>query len=343
MNDSEDASLQNEARQAPQNIPSVLGIPCVIHEPTLFTLEAKSDESIASEAPSKDPEFEMLNPPDSDEGDLAPLTKSGASSLGSFTEVESLYHSPGVEMTMEHSEMRQLLHEAGRESGESSNGTEERFLPSEVHTGNVKTVLMTKDTSFSYSTETNLNDDKVITKTVDKTDVEFGTSTAESTDNLESESDMTSGKSKVLKENEAGAKLGIHDKKTDNDALSEVSEDDDVTLFSSITYLGSSSVNAPVSDIELKRTMAILKQQSRVAIDVVLSVSSSSDGALKLVDPLNRAVIATFQLQKIRFCGRGDEDSNEYDCFAFNTSHGSSDLFHCHVFRCLESGAVSHL
>ena len=115
----------------------------------------------------------------------------------------------------------------------------------------------------------------------------------------------------------------------------------DAVVFDNITYLGSSTVNAPVSEIELKRTMSILAEQTEVTIDVLLSVGSTTDGLIRLIDPENDADIATYRIQRILFCGRGDIDGAEKDCFAFNTVHGDSDIFHCHVFRCKEPDMVS--
>ena len=344
MSNSEDSSPQDSTSL--QNKPRELEIPSVRHTLDLSTSEVKSDDSITSEAPSKDPEFEMLNPVDFDDGEPSPLTKSGASSFGSFIEVDSLPQSPGVEMTMEHSDMRKLLHEAGRESGESSNETEERSPPpefdtvkeseeqievSEENVGCVKTVLNNKDAlsdnekckdGVLSKPERNVGDDDLKQKNV-----------------LSEKDDETKLESTDLDTSDEKAQ-----DKVEPDTLSDfskVSEDKDATLFSSITYLGSSTVNAPVSDTELKRTMAILKQQSRVAMDIVLSVSGSFDGFVKLLDPQTKTLIATYRLQKILFCGRGDDDGEQEDCFAFNICHGNSDIFHCHVFRCLEKGAVS--
>ena len=121
----------------------------------------------------------------------------------------------------------------------------------------------------------------------------------------------------------------------------EGNDDDDAVLFSGITYLGSSTVNAPVSEIELKRTMSILREQTEVTIDVLLSVGSTSDSIIRLMDPETQTDIATYRIQRILFCGRGDADGSEKDCFAFNTVHGDSEIFHCHVFRCEDPEKVS--
>lgn len=115
---------------------------------------------------------------------------------------------------------------------------------------------------------------------------------------------------------------------------SDDESDDNAILFDGITYLGSSTVNAPVSEIELKRTMSILREQTEVTIDVLLYVGSTSESMIRLKDPETEADIATYRIQRILFCGRGDVEGSEKDCFAFNTVHGDSDIFHCHVFRC---------
>jgi hypothetical protein len=346
MSDSEDASPENKAHCESQNVPQVLEIPSSKDEHDLRTPEAKSDDSIASEAPTREPEFEMLNPGDFEDGENAALTKSGTSSLGSFTEVESLPHSPGVEMTMEHSDMTKLLHEAGRESGESSNETEERTPPPEFDNGKecdeASVDLEEKDTSLNNEKCNEMQDLQSETLTVTEKEPDVSDENVKPGHELSGDLPEQLEPSSVSTQNvdsTDGGKAAV-----DSDTLSDfskVSQDSDATLFSSITYLGSSTVNAPVSDTELKRTMAILKQQSRVAMNIILSVGSSFKAEVKLLDPENRTVIATYQLQKILFCGRGDDDGNEADCFAFNICHSRNDIFLCHVFRCLESAAVS--
>lgn len=122
---------------------------------------------------------------------------------------------------------------------------------------------------------------------------------------------------------------------------SDDESDENAVLFDGVTYLGSSTVNAPVSEIELKRTMSILREQTNVTIDVLLYVGSTADGMIRLMDPSTRADIATYRIQRILFCGRGDAEGSENDCFAFNTVHGHSEIFHCHVFRCEDPEKVS--
>lgn len=127
---------------------------------------------------------------------------------------------------------------------------------------------------------------------------------------------------------------------TDPGEFDDEYHDEDVVTFDDVTYLGSSTVNAPVSEIELKRTMAILREQTQVTIDVLLCIGSTSDGLIRLVDPDTKSDIATYRIQRILFCGRGDASGSERDCFAFNTVHGDTDIFHCHVFRCKEPDMV---
>ena len=49
-------------------------------------------------------------------------------------------------------------------------------------------------------------------------------------------------------------------------------------VFTAVTYLGSAAVNAPRSETEINRNMAILNSQSQMAIPVTLSVPSHSEG-----------------------------------------------------------------
>ena len=124
---------------------------------------------------------------------------------------------------------------------------------------------------------------------------------------------------------------------------SDDESDDNAVIFDGVTYLGSSTVNAPVSEIELKRTMSVLREQTEVTIDVLLYVGSTSDSMIRLKDPETQGDIATYRIQRILFCGRGDAEGGERDCFAFNTVHGDSDIFHCHVFRCVDPEKVNKI
>lgn len=54
-------------------------------------------------------------------------------------------------------------------------------------------------------------------------------------------------------------------------------------MFHGVTYLGCASVNAPRSEVEIYRNMAVLNDQSQMAIPIVLSVPSTSDGVVRLV------------------------------------------------------------
>ena len=280
----------------------------------------KSSDSLpSSEAPSKEPEFELMNPPDLDEitGDSGSILKSGGSSLGSYADVSSLPDSPGVEATMEHADMKKLLHEAGKESGDSSTETEEHSPPEdnanlaydeqqegdERETPSINTGTVVANEDVSFKSEESGGDQPITPKAVSQTDKDADVNNAMD--------------------------------------LSTIQNVNDTALFSSIMYLGSSTVNAPVSDVELKRTMAVLKEQSRQAVDIILSVGSTHDSSVKLIDPQSKIVIATYELQKILFCGRGDAEGDEKDCFAFNICHGNAKSFHCHVFRCLEKDVVS--
>lgn len=54
------------------------------------------------------------------------------------------------------------------------------------------------------------------------------------------------------------------------------------TLFNGIVYLGSATVNAPKSELEVARNMTILREQeSQTAIKIVLSVPRTSEGSVR--------------------------------------------------------------
>ncbi|CAI9717837.1 rab GTPase-activating protein 1-like isoform X1 [Octopus vulgaris] len=104
-----------------------------------------------------------------------------------------------------------------------------------------------------------------------------------------------------------------------------------------VTYLGCATVNAPRSEVEIYRNMAVLNEQSQMSIPVILSVPSTSEGIVRLLDPTTNSDIASYRIHRILFCARGPTDSNERRCFAFTCSHGDTaetTIFQCHVFRC---------
>lgn len=114
-------------------------------------------------------------------------------------------------------------------------------------------------------------------------------------------------------------------------------DDEETTLFTGMTYLGSAMVNAPRSEIEVNRNMTILNEQSQTVVPITLSVPSHSEGIVYLLDPESGSEIAAYQIHQILFCARGPADSNESRCFAFTCSQGDnaeSAIFLCHVFRC---------
>ena len=120
----------------------------------------------------------------------------------------------------------------------------------------------------------------------------------------------------------------------------EESAKDACVLYHGITYFGSSCVNAPVSELELKRTISIMRDHANVSLDVILAVGLSLDGHIRLIDPQTRVDIALYDAKRIIFWGKADEESREKDCVAFNVSH-DDETFQCHVFKCAEEDTVS--
>ena len=112
--------------------------------------------------------------------------------------------------------------------------------------------------------------------------------------------------------------------------------------FHGVTYLGASKVDAPVSDLELKRSISILRDNKEATIDVILSVSLSPTGYIKLLDPVSRTEIASYNVNNICYWGKGDSETSEKDCLAFNISQGKENVTYlCHVFQCAEEDDVS--
>lgn len=53
----------------------------------------------------------------------------------------------------------------------------------------------------------------------------------------------------------------------------------DYTIFNRVTYLGAASINAPRSEAEIQRNMAILNAQAQEqGLEVSVSVPSNSEG-----------------------------------------------------------------
>ncbi|XP_063234161.1 rab GTPase-activating protein 1-like isoform X3 [Bacillus rossius redtenbacheri] len=124
--------------------------------------------------------------------------------------------------------------------------------------------------------------------------------------------------------------------KYEDDTVPDVHQD--CTIFGGVSYLGAAAINAPKSEGEIQRNMAILNEQlSEQAIKVSVSVPSSSDGIVVLYDANTHSVMARYEIHRILFYARGTVGSSEGSCFAFTWSHGDtqeSAIFQCHVFRC---------
>nr|XP_018900876.1 PREDICTED: rab GTPase-activating protein 1-like isoform X1 [Bemisia tabaci] len=113
----------------------------------------------------------------------------------------------------------------------------------------------------------------------------------------------------------------------------------DCTMFNGITYLGAAAINAPKSEPEILRNMAILnnEQSADTAIKVSLSIPSYSTGTVVIYDAATNVVMGKYEIPRISFYARGTSDTKEAACFAFTWSHGDtleSAIFQCHVFKC---------
>jgi len=155
----------------------------------------------------------------------------------------------------------------------------------------------------------------------------------------------------VLKE-DSQATATIQNENTPSDEMPKVSESsesfvDDGTcaVFNQIAYLGSATVNAPRSESELQRNMAILSRQSSgQPIKVTLLIPSSADGTVILLEADSNLEMAAHPIHRIVFFARGPADTLDFSCFAFTCPRGDSEdnsVFQCHVFRCEIPEAVS--
>lgn len=55
----------------------------------------------------------------------------------------------------------------------------------------------------------------------------------------------------------------------------------DCIVFHGVTYLGCATVNAPRSEVEIYRNMAVLNEQSKGDIPIILSVPATADGTVR--------------------------------------------------------------
>lgn len=117
-------------------------------------------------------------------------------------------------------------------------------------------------------------------------------------------------------------------------------------LFYGVTYLGCSSVNAPKSEIEINRIMSTLNEQSKMSIEVTISVPQNIEEKIVLFDAQNESIITEYKMAQVLFVVRGNKNSPDSSCFAFTTCIGDSMenlRFSCHVFKCNLADAVSKI
>jgi len=158
---------------------------------------------------------------------------------------------------------------------------------------------------------------------------------------------------KEVKTNDSPSSNGTFPSTPVDDETIETEKRPDLTncvLFHGVTYLGSASINAPRSEEELNRNMAILNEQSKMSIEVTLCVPDNANGTVRLLDPQTELEIISYRISQILFCARGPSNSPLSCCWAFTTSRPSTGrkdsnasqqnpgeqelLYQCQVFRC---------
>lgn len=127
-----------------------------------------------------------------------------------------------------------------------------------------------------------------------------------------------------------------------DDELSDI--DQECTIFSGVTYLGATRINAPKSEKEILQKVAEMNASSPLGMKVSVSIPTRSEGLVVLKE--SETVVATYEVQRILFFARGPAGSVNQACFAFTWSHGESQetaSHQCHVFRCNIPEAVNQV
>ncbi|XP_050090217.1 rab GTPase-activating protein 1-like isoform X1 [Anopheles aquasalis] len=164
------------------------------------------------------------------------------------------------------------------------------------------------------------------------------------------------------KKDDMKPEVGERSDETDEE-LSDI--DQDCTIFSGVTYLGASRINAPKSEREILQKVSEMNtggggttssnrmppslnggNESPLGLKVSVSIPNCSEGLVVLYDCESHSVVATYEVQRILFFARGPVGSVDQACFAFTWSHGESQdtaVHQCHVFRCNIPEAVTQV
>ncbi|XP_037071669.1 rab GTPase-activating protein 1-like, partial [Pollicipes pollicipes] len=96
----------------------------------------------------------------------------------------------------------------------------------------------------------------------------------------------------------------------------------DHAMFHRVFYLGAASINAPRSEPEIQRNMAILnaEEAGRQAIPVCVAVPTTPQGCVVVYEEETETVMTSFPVYRILFCARRPSSS-------------------CHVFKCAAARA----
>ncbi|GFR04911.1 rab GTPase-activating protein 1 [Trichonephila clavata] len=115
--------------------------------------------------------------------------------------------------------------------------------------------------------------------------------------------------------------------------------DGDYTVFDRITYLGSAVISDPRNEMDVRKNMAVLNEQSAKALNISLSLPVNSEGYIILYEPSSSNEIASFPISQIIAHISGEPGSKDVNCLSLvhKCSQGTipdSTIFQCHVFRC---------
>ncbi|GIY42432.1 rab GTPase-activating protein 1 [Caerostris extrusa] len=115
--------------------------------------------------------------------------------------------------------------------------------------------------------------------------------------------------------------------------------DGEYTVFDRITYLGSAVISDPKNEMDIRKNMAVLNEQSAKALNISLSLPVNSEGYIILYEPSSSNEIASFPISQIIAHISGEPGSKDASCLTLvhKCSQGTipdSTIFQCHVFRC---------
>lgn len=103
-------------------------------------------------------------------------------------------------------------------------------------------------------------------------------------------------------------------------------------LFHGIIYLGASTIKDPKDEDQVRLSMAELGIDDTRGMSVTLSIPTTADGVLKLLEPGSLSSVAEFHLFRIM---QFVTHHVHHGLFAFTENTDGDDLYRCHTLKCM--------